>query len=114
MVDFGMSKSYMNKTAHVKPGFTKYFAGNIYFASKYAFSFKEQSRRDDLISLTYLLIYLYMGKLEFLSEFTDEMDKDYFLNVGRRKQNATMNEICSGKAVQLKSFADEVDSYSFS
>lgn len=41
------------------------------FASKNAFNLFTQSRRDDLISLCYLLVYIVDGDLAFLSKDSD-------------------------------------------
>lgn len=44
------------------------------FASKNAFNLFTQSRRDDLMSLCYLLLYLVDGDLKFLQQ-EDEIDE---------------------------------------
>ena len=43
----------------------KVFNGNLAFCSKNAMNFSVTSRRDDLISLTYMLLYMHQGKLLF-------------------------------------------------
>jgi hypothetical protein len=45
------------------------------FASKNAFNMQTQSRRDDLISLCYFLLYLVDGDLAFLEQ-NSESSKD--------------------------------------
>ena len=45
----------------------KDFQGNLAFSSLNAFNETSLSRRDDLISLFYLLIYLVTGKIPFVS-----------------------------------------------
>ena len=44
------------------------FKGNIIFASVHLFNMKSPSRRDDLISLAYLLLYMIYGELPFIRE----------------------------------------------
>ena len=44
----------------------KYSKGNIAFASNNAMNGIVPSRRDDLISLTYMLLYVLTGSFEFL------------------------------------------------
>jgi len=51
---------------HIKNSKVQYFEGNLVFASKNAFNLQTLSRRDDVISLAYLLIYLLEGKLPFI------------------------------------------------
>ena len=68
IIDFGLVKSFIDpKTKqHVKKRRERYFKGNMIFASKNAFNLFTQSRRDDLMGLCYLLIYLVDGDLAFL------------------------------------------------
>ena len=60
LIDFGLVSHWQNpKTSeHYPEQMVNYFRGNIYFASCYKFEYLRASRRDDLHSLTYLLIYL--------------------------------------------------------
>ena len=46
----------------------RFFQGNLIFASKHCFNLVTHSRRDDLISLAYLLLYLIDGDLAFLTK----------------------------------------------
>ena len=49
---------------HIKKGY-KQFQGNIAFASYNSFVKKQVSRRDDFISMVYLIYYLVTGKVLF-------------------------------------------------
>jgi hypothetical protein len=51
------------------------FQGNLIFASKNAFKLNTLSRRDDLISLVYFLLYLVDGDLVFLANEDGEESK---------------------------------------
>lgn len=67
LVDFGVSTKYLDKDdTHINMGESDIFVGSVLFSSKNAMMNKLQSRRDDLISLCYLLVYMLSGKLEFL------------------------------------------------
>ena len=59
-VDFGLCKKYRSsKTGkHLLPKYTRKFNGTVVYASTNALVGKETSRRDDLISLGYMLIVL--------------------------------------------------------
>ena len=65
VIDFGLCKKYRSsKTGkHILPKITSKFNGNFQFASINALKGKESSRRDDLISLGYMLIFLLKKEL---------------------------------------------------
>ncbi len=64
LIDFGLCTKYLDsKGNHIKFSKTNDFTGNLALSSKYAMNFDTVSRRDDLISLTYLLIYMIDGNL---------------------------------------------------
>jgi hypothetical protein len=46
----------------------KVFKGNVVFASKNLFNLNTPSRRDDLISLCYLMLYMMDGDIPFISD----------------------------------------------
>ena len=60
VVDFGFCKKYRSsKTGkHILPKNTGKFNGTLRYASPHTIKGKEHSRRDDLISLGYMLIYI--------------------------------------------------------
>jgi serine/threonine protein kinase len=59
LIDFGFSTAFKDTDGeHIKDNVPDKFQGSILFASKNAFNFTSTSRRDDFISLCYLLIYL--------------------------------------------------------
>lgn len=60
LIDFGLSKYYMNsKGEHLKHTRKKGLIGTARYASINAHNEMEQSRRDDLESICYVLIYLF-------------------------------------------------------
>ena len=71
IIDFGLCKKYRSsKTGkHILPKDTKKFCGTLKYASSNAVKGKEASRRDDLISLGYALIFLYKRYLPWKSDF---------------------------------------------
>ena len=59
LVDFGYATKYLDSHGkHIKEETLDRFRGNIIFASLPQLQFSATSRRDDLISLCYLLVYL--------------------------------------------------------
>ena len=64
LIDFGICQKYLDRNKkHKQLVRVNDFRGNFAFASVYAFHFVTQSRRDDLISLCYLLVFLVNGEL---------------------------------------------------
>jgi serine/threonine protein kinase len=65
IIDFGFCKSYLNKDQHIKLGKTNNLIGSYNYASVNSHKYFELSRRDDLESLGYMLIYFYTGELDW-------------------------------------------------
>ena len=60
LIDFGYCKKYLDKdNSHIdEKEEVELFKGNIMYASYGQMKFKKTSRKDDLISLCYIMIYL--------------------------------------------------------
>ena len=61
LIDFGYSSKYLNKdgkTHIAESEVLDEFAGNLTFASHHQMDFYKTGRRDDMISLFYLLVYM--------------------------------------------------------
>jgi len=68
LIDFGLSKEYIDeKKNHVGYQYYSSIVGTALFASLNAHYGSELTRRDDLESLAYSLIYLYIGDLPWKS-----------------------------------------------
>jgi serine/threonine protein kinase len=65
IIDFGFCKSYVGDNEHIPMKKTNNLIGSRTYASINAHNFDELSRRDDLESLCYTLIYLVNGKLDW-------------------------------------------------
>lgn len=63
IIDFGFCKSYLIDNKHIPYKHTHSLIGSNTYASINAHNFIELSRRDDLESLGYMLIYFYLGSL---------------------------------------------------
>jgi serine/threonine protein kinase len=67
LIDFGLCTMYLDQEGkHVPKKGCDGFQGNMIFASRNAFIGKTLSRRDDLISLCYFLIYIIDGSMPFI------------------------------------------------
>lgn len=71
LIDYGYAKKYRDENGdHLPQDEMDNFQGNLIFASKHTLSFKRPSRRDDLISLGYLFIFLLNGcDIPLLSDY---------------------------------------------
>ena len=65
IIDFGFCKSYIHDSKHIPFKKSSNLIGSKTYASINAHNLNELSRRDDLESLGYILIYLYLGTLSW-------------------------------------------------
>jgi serine/threonine protein kinase len=65
IIDFGFCKTFITEDTHVPIKKTSSLIGSLTYASLNAHDFIELSRRDDLESLGYILIYFLLGELEW-------------------------------------------------
>jgi serine/threonine protein kinase len=73
LIDFGFCKTFLNNDKHIEIKKTNNLIGTNNFASVSAHEFNELSRRDDLESLGFMLIYFYFGKLIWKDYTNNEM-----------------------------------------
>ena len=61
MIDMGFATRFIEEHSgeHISKKHVKTYRGNVFFSSLNHLSFVSTSRRDDMISLSYLLIYLF-------------------------------------------------------
>ena len=110
LIDFGVARPYLdNDGNHIKMSDST-FTGNIIFSSKNGMANKSLSRRDDLISLTYVLLYLLQGNLSFL--ISDVSDLDSFKRMLECKSKASPESLCE-KSGELLGFVREIHNLEF-
>ena len=63
LIDYGLSKPYIISGKHIPPNKNGGRCGTMRYMSNNAHLKKSLSRKDDMISLSYSLIYLYLKKL---------------------------------------------------
>ena len=76
LIDLGISKCYMNGETHMSPRIISNIIGTPSFVSLNVHHRIEPSRRDDIESWIYVLIYLYLGRLPW----DDQCEYDMIMN----------------------------------
>jgi len=77
LIDFGLSKLYFQENKHIEYKENKGMIGTARYASINALKGNEQSRRDDLESIGYLLLYLQNGTLPWMNITADDRNIKY-------------------------------------
>lgn len=120
MIDFGLVARYRdNNGSHIKQGSTDIFKGSMLFASKNAFKFELCSRRDDLISLVYTLVFMLdQSRMSFINNLVDKDKLERLRIVGEAKDKMTVQDLCGSSesesiAFLLTPFAEEVMKYEY-
>ena len=108
LIDFGLSHKYRSSRTgkHIKPKKLKLFIGSMLFSSINAFKGYIQTRRNDLESLGYMLIYLVFHYLPW-SEICNNKKINQALKIKllREKKNSiTSEELCNGLPEEFTSF----------
>ncbi|CAD8167742.1 unnamed protein product [Paramecium pentaurelia] len=113
IVDFGISKFYKDENdSHISYRENQPFIGTTRYASINAHKGTSLSRRDDLESLGYMLIFLLKGQLPWQNlQFTDDEDK--MRQVGQMKMKMEMNELCKGIPIEFGRFLEYIKGLPF-
>lgn len=102
LVDFGLAKRYRDHVTkeHMPYRKGKPFAGTARYASIWTHMGIEQSRRDDLESLGYVLVYLFNGGLPWQG-IRIANKKEKYSRILERKRNTTLRDLCKGMPSQV-------------
>ena len=114
LIDFGLSKKYKSdKTGkHIKLTFTGKLIGTIRFASVNALRGGEQSRKDDLESIIYMIIFLIKGKLPWQGVKAIKKNEKY-LKIYKMKKNITPIELSKSLPKQITEFIKYIKQLKF-
>lgn len=76
LIDFGLATNYLDEDGkHCRKEYVENFKGNLLFASLSTLQFYRPSRKDDFISLCYLMIFLFNKcEMPFLVEQEPQND----------------------------------------
>lgn len=102
LIDFGFATQYAvrveesRQMKHIKKHQVKTFRGNMIFSSHNQLCFDSTSRKDDMISLCYLLVYLVRGgSLPHFVEKKGRSYRDLFKEIENVKASYTVEDLCS-------------------
>ena len=117
LIDFGLAKRHMVDGQHIEFKEGKSLIGTPRYCSINAASGKEQSRRDDLESLGYILIYLLRGgkglpwqHLNYDNRLSNKERYELQLKV---KIGTSVNELCNGHPTSFKTYMNYVRNLTF-
>lgn len=102
-IDFGLAKKYKERQKIIPFTENKKFCGTARYASIAAHNGHEQSPKDDLESIGYLLVYFYKGRLPWQGINHEEKEERYRL-IGEKKKNTTPQQLCKGMPDEFVTF----------
>ena len=105
LIDFGLSKKYRSTTTgkHIRFGFTGKLTGTVRFASANALRGGEQSRRDDIESIGYMMVYFLKKKLPWQG-VTGNKKMERYLKIYKMKKNIAPEKLCEGLFPEMVDF----------
>ncbi|KAG0563118.1 hypothetical protein M758_8G005300 [Ceratodon purpureus] len=108
IIDFGLAKEYIDPVTrrHIPFRDRKSFTGTARYASRNQHRGIEHSRRDDIESLGYILMYFLRGNLPWQGQngqrFTDQKQHEYMHN--KIKMDTSIEDLCDGYPSQFADF----------
>jgi serine/threonine protein kinase len=114
IIDFGLAKRYRDEQTRIHVPFkeNKNLTGTARYASKNAHRGIEQSRRDDLESIGYVLIYLMKGVLPWQGlKCKDKTEK--YLKIKEMKESITPEKLCEGLPEEFVKYMKYCDGLKF-
>ncbi len=115
IIDFGLCKLFKNNdNTHIPPCQNKKLVGTIRYAALNSHMGLELSRRDDLESVGYMMIYFLKGTLPWqgLGKRTMTREEKYQL-IYECKKNTTIEQLCQGLPKEFKLYMEHVRSLEF-
>lgn len=93
IIDFGLSKKFISNDSHIKYKKGRNFIGSFRYSSIRNHKGIEQSRRDDLESIGYMLIYFLLGRLPWQGLKGSTKSKRS-KNIFTVKRNTSLTDLC--------------------
>lgn len=123
LVDFGLCKSYIINNQHIPMTTGHGLAGTVRYCSKNAHDGIELSRRDDMESLGYMLIYLIKGSLPWqkingndngIGNDKDNINRhEKYKLIGEKKKSTKIKDLCDGLPMCFNKYFEHILSLTF-
>ena len=114
LIDFGLSAKYRSSITgrHKKFGFTGKLTGTTKYSSANSIRGGEQSRKDDLISAAYMIIYFMKGDLPWQNIQSDNEISKY-MKIYMMKKEIKEKELCDGLPKEIYKLLKYINSLDF-
>lgn len=113
LIDFGLAKRFKSEErVHIRLSENKKLTGTARYASVNSHRCLELSRRDDLESLGYLMVYFLKGKLPWQG-IPAETKEDKYQKIGNMKASYRLEQLCEGVPTEIYNFLAHVRSLKF-
>lgn len=112
IIDFGLSKCYIENGKHIKYETDKAVMGSFRYMSLNGHNGIQQSRRDDLESIGYVFLYFLNGKLPWQGIDADDAKIRNKL-VGDKKRSMPPEKLCEGQPPEFAMYFRKVKELKF-
>jgi serine/threonine protein kinase len=113
VIDFGLAKRYKSvQNVHIRENADKRLTGTARYASINSHHRMELSRRDDLESLGYLIIYFLKGKLPWQG-IPASTKQEKYSKIGLMKAEYPVEKLCEGLPEELTEYMKQVRNLDF-
>lgn len=103
LIDFGLSEPYLDQNGkHIPFSKKAKGGGTLYYLSVYGHLGIEASRRDDLISLGYMMVHLFKGGLPWFNLPGDLCEK--VKTIAYLKSTVTLESLCEGLPGEFREY----------
>ena len=115
LTEFGLCSKYCSsKTGkHILPGFRGTFTGTLKYSSANAQRGNQQSRRDDMESLGYTLLFFMKGKLPWQNLNKNFKEKEIYFKTYAMKKFMPIEKLCKGLPTEMEEYFKYIKTMKF-